>query len=231
MAIQPIATLRLIFSLVAIKMKQGVSQYKLVRIAVESLKNSIRLHFDSILLFKNGSFPSAYQLSVLALEEFAKSKWVEHYVWSSLVNDGYPDEKFEQEWLQLLYKHPEKQWAFLAREIWDYSPKFADFIKSRKLEEKKQNATYVGLSRLKGKVDATSRVSTPNRIKEKDAQQLISLINNELLDICKQIDLEESYFDIEEMDEIFDKKMCQKLKKWPYKTGLKHRRWSKVWFG
>jgi len=211
-------------------MKQGVSQYKLVRIAIESLKNSIRLHFDSILLFKNESFPSAYQLSVLALEEFAKSKWVEHYVWSSLTNDGYPDEEFEQEWLRLLYNHPEKQWAFLAREIWDYSPKFAEFIKSRKLEEKKQNATYVGLSRLKGKVDSTSRVSTPNRIKERDAQQLISLINNEFLDIHKLIEIQDTYFDIEEMDELFNKELYEKLKKWPYKTGLKHRRWSKVWF-
>lgn len=211
-------------------MKLGVSQYKLVRMAVESLKNSIRLHFDSILLFKNGSFPSAYQLSVLALEEFAKSKWVEHYVWSSITNGGYPDEAFEQEWLQLLYKHPEKQWAFLAREIWDYSPKFAEFIKSRKLEEKKQNATYVGLSRLKGKVDPTSRVSTPNGIKEKDAQQLISLINREFLDIHKLIEMQETCFDIEEMDELFDNELYRKLKGWPYKTGLKHRRWSKLWF-
>jgi len=154
-------------------MKEGVSQYKLVRIAVESLINSLRLHFDSILLFKNKSFPSAFQLSVLSLEEFAKAKWVEHYIWSSLTNEGYPDVEFEQEWLKLLYRHPEKQWAFMAREIWDYSPKFADFVKKRKLEEKKQNAIYVGLSRLKGKIDASSRVSTPNRIKEKDARQLI----------------------------------------------------------
>ena len=87
-------------------MKVGVSQYKLVRIAIESLRNSLRLHFDSILLFNNGSFPSAYQLSVLSLEEFAKAKWVEHYVWTSLVNGGYPDVKFEQDWLQLLYRHP-----------------------------------------------------------------------------------------------------------------------------
>ncbi len=167
-------------------MKEGVSQYKLIRIAVESLRNSLRLHFDSILLFKNGSFPSAFQLSVLSLEEFAKAKWVEHYVWSSLTNSGYPNEKFEQEWLQLLYRHPEKQRAFMAREIFDYSPKFAEFIKSRKLEEKKQNATYVGLSKLKGKVDTSSRVSTPTRVKEKDASQLISLMNNEFLAVVSQ---------------------------------------------
>ena len=211
-------------------MKEGVSQYKLIRIAVESLRNSLRLHFDSILLFKNISFPSAYQLSVLSLEEFAKAKWVEDYVWSSLVNDGYPDEKFEQEWLQLLYRHPEKQWAFLAREIFDYSPKFAAFVKSKKLEEKKQNSIYVGLSRLKGKVNASSRVSTPGRIKEKDASQLISLLNNEFIEIYKKIEIQESYFDIPEMDELINHETYKKLKKWPSKTGLKSRRWSKVWF-
>lgn len=211
-------------------MKSGVSQYKLIRIAVESLKNSLRLHFDSILLFKNHSYPSAFQLSVLSLEEFAKAKWVEHNVWTSLTNDGYPDEDFEQEWLQLLYRHPEKQWAFLAREIFEYSPKFADFIQSRKLEEKKQNATYVGLSRLKGKVDTTSRVSTPARIKEKDASQLISLLNHEFLEIIKMIELQESYFDIEEMDKLMGPDAQRALEAWPYKTGLKSRRWSKVWF-
>ena len=37
-------------------------------------------------------------------------------------------EKFEQEWLQLLYRHPEKQWAFMAREIFEYSPKPGEAI-------------------------------------------------------------------------------------------------------
>lgn len=211
-------------------MKEGVSQYKLIRIAVESLRNSLRLHFDSIFLFKNGSFPTAFQLSVLSLEEFAKAKWVEDYVWTSRTNDGYPDAEFEQKWLQLLYRHPEKQWGFMARGIFDYSPKFADFIKNRKLEEKKQNATYVGLSRMKGKVDPSSRVSTPNRIKEKDASQLISLINNEFIEIYKIKEIQESWFDIQEMDELINKETFKKLNKWPFKTGLKSRRWSKVWF-
>tara|TARA_R110000787_G_scaffold281574_1_gene392981 strand:+ start:2996 stop:3682 length:687 start_codon:yes stop_codon:yes gene_type:complete len=211
-------------------MKEGVSQYKLTKIAVESLINSLRLHFDSILLFKNGSFPSAFQLSVLSLEEFAKAKWVEDYICASLTNDGYPDMKFEQEWLQLLYKHPEKQFAFMAREIFDYSPKFAEFVKNKKLEDKKQIATYVGLSRLKGKIDVTSRVSTPSRIKDKDAAQLISLLNNEFLEIHRLIKEQEAYFYIEDMDNLITLDIYKKLKKWPFKTGLKSRRWSKVWF-
>ena len=210
--------------------KEGVSQYKLEKIAVESLKNSLRLHFDSILLFENKSFPSSFQLSVLALEELAKAKWVEHYVWSSLTNSGFPDANFEQEWLQLLYRHPEKQWAFLAREAFEYSPKFAQFIKDKKLEEKKQNATYVGLSKIKGKVDVSSRVSTPAKIKEKDASQLISLLNHEFVEIFKNIEFNKTYFDIEEMDRAINDDTYSKLKKWPYKTGIKSRRWMDVWF-
>ena len=211
-------------------MKEGVSQYKLIKIAVESLKNSLRLHFDSILLFNNSSFPSAFQLSVLSLEEFAKAQWVEHYVWTALMNDGYPEEKFEQEWLQLLYRHPSKQMSFFSWQIFEYSPKFAEFVKNKELEVKKQNATYVGLSRTKGKVDATSRVSTPARIKEKDASQLISLLNNEFLEIYKMIEFQETYFDIPAMDDLINHDIHVKLKTWPYKTGLKSRRWSKVWF-
>lgn len=126
------------------KKQDGISKYKLNKIAVESLKNAIRLHFDSILLYENGSFPSALQLSVLAMEEFSKANWVDHYIWSSETNEGYPDAEFEQGWLKLLYLHPEKQWSFVARETENYSPKFISLIQRRKLEEKKQNAIYVG---------------------------------------------------------------------------------------
>ncbi|MBA4381223.1 MAG: AbiV family abortive infection protein [Sideroxydans sp.] len=210
--------------------KEGISRYKLLRIAAESLRNSLRLHFDSVFLFENGSYPSAFQLSVLSLEEFAKAKWIEHYVWTAETNEGYPDQEFEQSWLKLLYQHPEKQMAFIGREIFEYSPKFAAFIKKRGLEEKKQHSVYVGLSRLKGAVDTTSRISTPAKIKKKDAMQMISLVGSEFLEICQRIELEESYFSIEQMDEIFDYKIYRNLLKWPYRTGLKSKRWSKVWF-
>lgn len=88
------------------KKEDGISKYKLNKIATESLRNTIRLHFDSMLLYENGSYPSALQLSVLALEEFSKANWVDHYIWSSETNEGYPDAEFEQEWLTLLYLHP-----------------------------------------------------------------------------------------------------------------------------
>jgi AbiV family abortive infection protein len=209
---------------------EGITKYKLVKLATESLKNSLRLHFDSVLLFNSGSFASAFQLSVLSLEEFAKGKWVEHYVWTSETNDGYPDREFEQEWLKLLYRHPEKQWAFIAREVFVYSPKFADFIKAKRLEERKQAATYVGLSRVGGVVNVRSRLSTPTRIKRREAAQMISLLNSEFLEVSERIRTGDGYFDITDMDDVFGDDTHVELAKWPYRSGLKSRRWSKVWF-
>lgn len=210
--------------------KNGISKYKLVRLASEALRNSLRLHFDAMLLFRSGSYPSAFQLAVLSLEEFAKAKWVEHYVWTAETNEGYPDEAFEQAWLKLLYRHPEKQWEFIGREVFDYSPKFSDFVRSRGLEEKKQRSTYVGLARSRGAVDIKSRVSTPTSIRKKDAAQLISLVNAEFLDVCKRLNDGDYRFEITTMDEVFDHTIYIRLLKWPHRTGLKARHWSKVWF-
>jgi len=205
---------------------EGISKYKLDKIASESLRNSLRLHFDATLLFHNESYPSAFQLAIFALEEFSKAKWIDHYIWSSETNEGYPDMEFEQEWLKLLYLHPNKQWNFIARETIDYSPKFVSFIQNRGLEEKKQNAIYVGLARSKGKVDISSRVSTPWRIKKQDAAQIISLLNSEYLDICQRIEREEFYFEGgAHMDNVFDYKIFKKLLEWTHKSGLKNSGW------
>ncbi|MFM5409511.1 AbiV family abortive infection protein [Aeromonas veronii] len=208
------------------KKQKGISKYKLNKLAIESLRNTIRLHFDSVLLYENGSYPSALQISVLALEEFSKANWIDHYIWTSETNTGYPDVEFEQEWLKLLYLHPKKQWNFVAREINDYSPKFISLIQSRRLEEKKQNAIYVGLARTKGKIDTTSRISTPWKIKPKDARQFISIINDELLRICSNIEEDECYFEGGiGMDDVFDYKIYKRLLKWPHKSGIKNNVW------
>jgi len=210
-------------------MKQGLSEYKFKKIAEESLRNALRLHADSILLFENSSFPSAFQLSVLALEEFAKAKWVDHYYYSLITNEGFPDVKFEQKWLKLLYLHPEKQFAFIGREIFDYSPKFVNFIKDRQLEFKKQQSIYVGLERAKGKINTSSRVSVPSKkIKEKDARQIISLINHEFIEVHELIKENEGYWGIWELDQVICPEEHQILFCWPHKSGLKSRKWNKV---
>ncbi|WP_199913380.1 AbiV family abortive infection protein [Flagellimonas amoyensis] len=69
-------------------MSKSRRQAKFEKFSTEALKNSLRLHFDSILLYKNDSFASAFHLSVLALEEIAKSDWIDHYVHTSITNHG-----------------------------------------------------------------------------------------------------------------------------------------------
>ncbi len=207
-------------------LKNKLSEYKFKRIATESFKNGLRLHFDSILLHNNQSYASAFQLSVLALEEFSKSNWVEHYYNSSKSNNGFPDIKFEQEWLKLLYYHPKKQSAFFGWGMeMDYSPKFVKFVRERKLEEKKQQATYVGLKRIKNTVDTNSQISTPFRIKESESKQLISMLNDFLKEICRKKEIQEIYFDLKEKDEIITPKLSEKLNKWKHKSGIKSNKW------
>lgn len=211
-------------------MRKNLSKYKFKKIATESFKNGLRLHFDSILLYKNKSFPSSFHLSVLAIEELAKSEWVEHYYWSSDTNNNWPDEDFEQEWLKLLYLHHKKHKVFLR---WggasDYSPKFVEFVEKKQLELKKQRAIYVGLDRDNGKIDVNSRVSVPTRIKDKDARQMISILNDLLIEACETKLLQEFCFDIEEKDKLLDKELLIRLKKWKFRSGIRSKRWYKEW--
>ena|SRR5436190_16285161 len=119
-------------------MRQKLSIYKFKKLAIESFKNGLRLHFDSILLYRNQSFPSSFQLSIFALEELAKSYWIEHYYYSSLTNDNFPDRDFEQKWLALLYFHPAKQKAFFGWGFgWDYNSRFIKYVERGQLELKK----------------------------------------------------------------------------------------------
>jgi AbiV family abortive infection protein len=202
---------------------KGLSVYKYKRLAEESLKNTIRLHADAIFLFKAGSFPSSFHLAVLALEEFAKTKWIDHVYCSAVTNEGFGDPEFEQEWLWLLYSHTEKQYAFVAREVFDFSPQLVRFIKSKKLEQKKQQAIYVGLEKLGKRIDTTGKISTPARIKESDAKQIISLVNQELVDVFCLIEQNEIYFSIEALDKLLYPELRHFLFAWPYRSGLKSR--------
>ena len=203
-------------------MRQQLSVYKFKKIAIESFKNGLRLHFDSILLYENKSYPSAFQLSVLALEEFSKSYWIEHYYYSSITNEGFPDKEFEQEWLKLLYVHPKKQKAFFGWGLsMDYSSKFMRFIESGNLELKKQKATYVGLSKKGNVIDVNGKISLPTQIKEKDARQFISLLTDHLKDSCEMKSFYEYHFEIAEKDALLTAELHNKLKLWRHRSGLK----------
>ncbi|WP_288392753.1 AbiV family abortive infection protein [uncultured Herbaspirillum sp.] len=195
-----------------------LTKYKWKKLGAESLKNVLRLHRDAILLFRAKSFPSAYQLSVLSLEEFAKAKMIEHYFYSSITNEGFPSAEFEQEWLQLLYLHGKKQYLFAARDENDYSASFIAFLKSGQLERRKQKAVYVGLERDRRTINVRGRISTPKSISEKEAKRVISLVNAELTFGYNCLKHYEFYYGIEAMDDVLLSQEAAIIFDWPFKT-------------
>lgn len=195
-----------------------LTKYKWKKLGAESLKNVLRLHRDAILLFRAKSFASAYQLSVLSLEEFAKAKMIEHYFYSSITNEGFAPAECEQDWLQLLYLHGKKQYAFAARDEYDYSASFIAFLKDGHLERRKQKAVYVGLERDRKKIDVKGRISTPKSISEKEAKRMISLVNAELTFAYNCLKYYECYYGIEAMDDVLLSQEAAVIFDWPFKT-------------
>jgi AbiV family abortive infection protein len=203
---------------------KNISIQKLQKIATLSLKNSLRLHFDSILLFENESYPSSFQLSVLALEEFGKSKAVEDYIWKATTHGSKPDLTYEKKFIEKLYYHPWKQFASIGGQPYDFSSKYADFIQTKGLEDKKQKAIYVGFEKVKGKVNLNSKISFPDRIKLKDAKQQISLLNDIYKEIVFLIKHQGMYFDKQQMDKVLDEVTKQKIDKWIFSSSIKFKK-------
>ena len=196
----------------------NLSLYKWKKLGKESLINALRLHRDAILLFKSNSFPSAFQLSVLSLEELAKAKWIDHYYYSSITNCGFEEAESEQKWLNLLYIHLEKQHAFVARDMFEYHPSLVEFIKSGGLERRKQQAVYVGLDRDRKTVFVKDSISLPASVKQKEAKRMISWINAEFIFMHKTLTFYEQYFGIKEMDDVILSPSAGVIFEWPYKS-------------
>jgi AbiV family abortive infection protein len=179
-----------------------LSARKYKRLAVEAFRNSLRLFKDAQTLFATASWPTAFQLTVLAIEEFAKARWVDHVYYSSITNSGLPDDQLEQEFLRHLYFHQTKQEWYLQVEYVDFSPKLHRAVKGGLLDRRKQDATYVGLPKKGKRVNVSARVSIPDQIKKTEAKQLMSLFAKELREIYKLLERNETYFGIKEMDEV-----------------------------
>jgi AbiV family abortive infection protein len=128
---------------------EEISLNKLDKMAGLSFENGLRLHFDSILLFENKSYPSAYFLSVLAIEEIGKAFLIEDFLWLSLC-DGRMEKEWEEKLLERIYFHTAKQSSFAQN--FDSPIATNRFFKSLykgELEILKQNSVYVGLVRNK----------------------------------------------------------------------------------
>ena len=155
-----------------------ISLENLKLLEFESFKNSIRLHFDAFNLFRNKSFPSAYFLDILALEELGKTftlnsirdhRWIYHDL----------DDEWYKKYIASLYNHKNKQSAFMTEMHlpFDITRKLANFYK--RLEKNKENAVYVGVNK------GNNHLIIPYKlVNHKKARGQLFYLNNKLLHWC-----------------------------------------------
>ena len=190
-----------------------ISEQKLRKIAFLAFNNSLRLHFDSILLFKNDSYSTAFHISVLATEETGKAFWIVDYLWNSEFGSG-RTQKLDHKFLKLLYHHVEKQKAFLGRDYEPHSKEFREFVESGLLESKKQNSIYVGLPRKGQEIDLKGEIKTPKEISFEDAKRQIGKLNNHIYLLTEGVIGGYRTIDDEKIEAKLNNKLLIKLQDW-----------------
>jgi len=192
----------------------GISLNKVDKMAGLSFENGLRLRFDSILLFGNKAYPSAYFLSVLAIEEIGKA-WLS--MDSSYQRVGERKEKeWEEKFLEPIYFHTAKQSSFArAFDSPIATSRFFKLLYKGELEIFKQNSVYVGLARNKRKVNLKSRINNPLKIDQTKAQKQITNVNDCLLEFTLGV-IEQVYgVDSSCIENSLNKHLLSKLKgKW-----------------
>jgi AbiV family abortive infection protein len=161
----------------------NVNLNKIDKMAGLTFRNVLRLHFDSIVLFKNESFPSAFFLSVLALEELGKYYMLDHFLFHSRV-DGRMGEDWDRKWLNDIFSHKSKQLVFTNTNRFDLSNNFIKTVYEGKLEIEKQNSVYVGLPKQNREINLSGKIKNPFKINLSKSKKQITLMNDNLLEQC-----------------------------------------------
>lgn len=210
----------------------SVNLRKIERMACLALKNGLRLHFDSILLFRNNCFPSAYFLSILALEEIGKFFLVEDVYWHSVVPDGM-ERQWQEKSIDLIYSHRRKQIEF-GRNLDDLRPtsKFTKELFNGNIELKKQKGVYVGLPRNKRKTNMRGKINNPMSISKKKAGDQITSVNDKIIEFTLGVVKEVYYVETDCAEKIFSSTLFEELnKEWPirsFRTDKKLQKLSQV---
>ena len=145
-----------------------------------TFRNALRLHMDSIKLFKTHSYPSSFVLSVLDLEELGKAHLLGDFVfyWG---RDTRVKPEEEKKWFHLIYRHTVKQGAFHRNTVYELPKPFERQVFDGSLERLKQEAVYVG---FENRENVKGRLRTPFSVTRKKAEYQITMVNDHLLAFC-----------------------------------------------
>ncbi len=188
---------------------------KFERMSALSFENGLRLHDDAILLFNNKSYPSAYLLSVLSLEEIGKSIALEDYVWNNAVNGRSPE--YDQEFIKHIYNHEFKQVRFARNSDAPFNcSKAVSNIFEGNLDSEKQASTYVGLRKIKGKIDYDGKIVNPLKTTQKKVLGQITIVNDYLVVLAISCIKGTHSADLLEIESFFTHEFVNRLRKqWP----------------
>lgn len=152
---------------------------KFDKLAGIAFRNCLRLHFDSITLFNNLSYPSAYFLSVLSVEEYGKVINILDLIYfysTGSLNAEEGKKLFEN---TLFHAYKQKKYVSYHKEI--LPREYLEKVYSGNLEIEKQNAIYVGFPKSKKKLDFDGKIINPLRMGRTKARKQITYFNDCLL--------------------------------------------------
>ena len=195
-----------------------INHNKILKLQTLSFKNALRLHCDSILLFNNKSFPSAYAMSILALEELGKMYLFDDFLFHRATNQVGTETQITR-WLQLMYNHKWKQCKFASWHWADLPARIIRIIESGDLDLAKQNALYVGLPKVRGKPLLKGRINSPFKISETKAAKQITTINDILLELVLGVIKGTYSLEIDHVDTLFTWELYQSLENhWEHRS-------------
>lgn len=164
--------------------KRDSALRKIRRIAAASFENAVRLHEDAILLFNNDRIPSALQMSALSIEEIGKYFMHEDVWWHNRTGSTWSLQDM-QEFLRSAYSHTSKQRWFAGQLLRPLVSKpLLRVLETGELDSIKQKATYVGVPRKGKNVDFNRRLTSPKGVHKRRAEDLITMVNDYLVDLA-----------------------------------------------
>ncbi|HUI89183.1 MAG TPA: AbiV family abortive infection protein [Anaerolineales bacterium] len=162
-------------------------------------ENPLRLHFDSLQLYRGKSYASVLAPSILAREELAKVFLLENQLWHEPIDHT----KMHSEWdlLKEFLRSRRIQRSISADEAFQpekltldgdmvvrASNRFREISRSGKLELRKQRSLYVGIWRTPTTAEK-DRIENPPSIRQNTPEKKITVVSDDLTDlILKSID-------------------------------------------
>lgn len=210
-------------------MTTSINLNKVDKMCLLSFQNSINLHFDSIYLYKIGSFGSSFYLSCISAEELGKLFILSDFLYHTRIEGSYNDYKDEElikifgkdveegYFRKLVYNHiaKQKKIAEMTWSLFTISSKYFDNVFNGDLEIRKQNSIYVGLQRLGRKINLKSKINNPNTFNENSTKSQITQMHQLFLELTISVTTDQWTTDSFMTDDFINIDIYEELKtKW-----------------